>query len=176
MEHCSLAELIGREAEKQRRERKRGEERGERQRDREKERQRSREAEGGVSERVCLSLASCPPLPPQPRRISLINFNHRNFLPGHCQPIFDQHPNIVLVSVSCHTSTCSVRSSTFYSVSVSKPNPVWKFRYFQVPIFRGSFWVFDLRWRVQNLVFSSPTDMTDQGNQLKQVSQCKKCS
>ena len=51
LEHCSLAQLIGWEAER------------------------------GVSERVCLSLASCPPLAPEPRRISLINFNHRNFLP-----------------------------------------------------------------------------------------------
>ena len=34
----------------------------------------------------------------------------------------------------------------------------------------------NLRWRVQNLVSPSPADMIDQGNQLKQVSQCKKCS
>ena len=43
----------------------------------------------------------------------------------------------------------------------------------QVPIFRVSFRIFNLRWRVQNLVFLSPADMIDQGNQLEQVSQCK---
>ena len=43
-------------------------------------------------------------------------------------------------------------------------------------MFRGSFRVLNLRWRVQNLVFPSPAGMIDQRNQLKQVAQCKKCS
>ena len=43
------------------------------------------------------------------------------------------------------------------------------------PVFRGGFWVPNMRWQVQKLVFGTAADMIDQKNQLKQVTQCKKC-
>ena len=42
-------------------------------------------------------------------------------------------------------------------------------------MFSGSFWVPNMRWQVQKLVFGTAADMIDQKNQLKQVTQCKKC-
>ena len=41
------------------------------------------------------------------------------------------------------------------------------------PMFRGSFQVINMRWRVQKLVFPTASDMIDQRNQLKQVFQRK---
>ena len=43
------------------------------------------------------------------------------------------------------------------------------------PVFRGGFWVPNMRWQVQKLVFGTLADMIDQKNQLKQVTQCTKC-
>ena len=43
-------------------------------------------------------------------------------------------------------------------------------------MFEGSFQVPNMRWRVWKLVFLTPTGQIDQKNQLKQVTQCKKCS
>ena len=40
-------------------------------------------------------------------------------------------------------------------------------------MFRGGFQVINMRWRVQKLVFPTPSDMIDQRNQLKQVFQRK---
>ena len=42
-------------------------------------------------------------------------------------------------------------------------------------MFRGGFRVPNMRWQVQKLVFGTAADMIDQKNQLKQVTQCKKC-
>ena len=42
-------------------------------------------------------------------------------------------------------------------------------------MFRGGFWVPNMRWQVQKLVFGTAADMIDQKNQLKQVTQCTKC-
>ena len=43
------------------------------------------------------------------------------------------------------------------------------------PVFRGGFWVPNMRWQVQKLVLGTLADMIDQNNQLKQVTQCTKC-
>ena len=43
-------------------------------------------------------------------------------------------------------------------------------------MFRGSFQVPNMRWRVQRLVFLTSADMIDQKYQLKQVTQRLRCS
>ena len=44
------------------------------------------------------------------------------------------------------------------------------------PMFSGSFWVPNMRWRVQKLVLLIAADMIDQKNQLREVAQCQKYS
>ena len=95
------------------------------------------------------------------------NFSRWIFLPKSCH--FFQLQRLFLITFGIEPPpSIDFSSQSFQRQSVKLTS--------KSPMFRGSFRILNMRWRVQKLVLLTAADMIDQKNQLREVAQCQKYS